>query len=1823
MREIQNKGKYSATWKSSGCVRARVSSPRQEAERRISCRFVSRFLTGRSRRAFSHNLYDERDGRPRWTGKRDADMSHATRADDVNSAMDPPAADSVDDESDDLFSDDEQKKEIGRRSNVSHDSILSRSETPLLFDSPKTTVSTDAVIPSTPLSLLPFLSKINEQWSSDLETPQAQAQTKPMTVSAGRTEVTPRLEQRTPDVSNVKSVDKIVADSPVISSRATRRRSKRRIFRSSASIDPSAVTDNEDITAVVQVETPVISDGADSPALNDTANAAVSKPSFENDVKDCEPEVLDKSQDKGGNEKPENFTNAVPDSLNTSTQEFFSNASFSKIDELCSDTFNKPETMETVATRCNYESNVEIKGRSVDEEKSIGFFTARGASINVSKQALLKAKRLFADAFDMDETQAQDYESFAKRNCNEEKNRHLPSTSFANNVPANIAKEFALSKTKLLAERSKNYDEAYTADCKKPLVNKSSGEEVNKAPVLLSTASGNPINISKEALLRAKASLANETDNIDDDALIKYYERSSVDKNNSVTLKNKALSLFSTTGGRSINIAGKSPAKATSLFAKQSDITVKLPSNKTDISDNEQCDKSTSNIKFRTACGAFEQVNSKARASAEQLDGSTEPIALQKTHIDDNEIKGQEAGVLKIGFQTGRGKPIGISEQALSRAKALFADLDDTLEVVVAEKTNVHCEEAKGLEVKNIRFQSGSVNISEQTSKAKVSFERLDGQLEFAVANKADKISDKVETGREVKIPSIGFQTACGTAIKISEQALSRAKALFADELDPLEMDILKNNGRDDEKIEKRDSTVPHGGLQAASGQRAPVSNNAALTARELFSSDRPDESNPDLERASLQKRKLSVANVDESTPQGRIRASETKKARLSGEFHARKLFFDNPGVDNVENRDPDVKSPSVVDSVLVSPKADTVESTESDVAGSPVIGRQSIPRKRKSVGYHRDEYNASRADKKASDNESASSLRENVVVQGSAARGKIEDDKLDTETTRAAARERARGDSAESSEYGDTQVMLDFIDQSARILQDRLAAALEQEAIITAKRRRARSAGSKRSAGHLYRYRQINSNARLSLREIGGGAPPVPRPHQELVDRRISPDILDITAATAATYRFRCSDFYGNDVAHGNVRGIEMEDGARLIMDESGCAGVWELLRAFLASPSVEPSLVPARWVENHYRWIVWKLASMDRMKFGSAEIPRALTPSHVMAQLKYRYDREIDQSQRPAIRRILEKDDVASKRMILCVSSIIENNDVSMEIGKSPRVGVPKWRIELTDGWYSTNACIDLGMMRNVATGKIREGTKLMVSGAELLNCDQGFYPLEAPADVCLKLHTNSTRRARWDTKLGYAPRSGPIPIRLRNVCPSGGLIGKMTIVVARVYPMLYHEKTASGDSIVRNARSEEKERSRYEQRCWSKIEAFYANAEDFQGKGLSCETDDMAIQLSEDYESLSTEKRHDELLQELRQKEERFNQRMQSKLRESLPGPRQVSQLLKVRVCDENANAVLSVWSPGEDVVDALKEGACVSLCNIVASGKRGTELQLTARRSAIFKPGKTRDTSYPARACTSLCEIANSEFAPPYGEFDTVGLVCSVGPAPYGMKDFEVIHLAYREANLSDFSYLSILFWQGIASYGYAEILTVGSIVACSNLEWRRATSWNVPAAYCTDRSTFTRNPRRNHLYESFENLKKLITDPIKDVESCTLQLNVELQKKSTPTRYTTGKNTPIKIYSSTSSADKKLVDYTSPLATPKLGVGNSSTYVASNPSIQKRLEKLQHYGEASELSPLVLKNSKRISLDFQSPIRISEILSTKLGDLNQSNTTEKH
>ena len=37
-------------------------------------------------------------------------------------------------------------------------------------------------------------------------------------------------------------------------------------------------------------------------------------------------------------------------------------------------------------------------------------------------------------------------------------------------------------------------------------------------------------------------------------------------------------------------------------------------------------------------------------------------------------------------------------------------------------------------------------------------------------------------------------------------------------------------------------------------------------------------------------------------------------------------------------------------------------------------------------------------------------------------------------------------------------------------------------------------------------------------------------------------------------------------------------------------------MYRAFLSSPGVDSKLISEAWLANHYKWIVWKLASYEK---------------------------------------------------------------------------------------------------------------------------------------------------------------------------------------------------------------------------------------------------------------------------------------------------------------------------------------------------------------------------------------------------------------------------------------------------------------------------------------------------------------------------------------------------------------------------------------------------------------------------------------------------
>lgn len=263
------------------------------------------------------------------------------------------------------------------------------------------------------------------------------------------------------------------------------------------------------------------------------------------------------------------------------------------------------------------------------------------------------------------------------------------------------------------------------------------------------------------------------------------------------------------------------------------------------------------------------------------------------------------------------------------------------------------------------------------------------------------------------------------------------------------------------------------------------------------------------------------------------------------------------------------------------------------------------------------------------------------------------------------------------------------------------------------------------------------------------------------------------ITINNATDFRFSMKNYLDDETWKSNTAGISVGDNARLFFDEFSRVGIDEIRLSFLASPGVDPKLATNLWIENTYKMLVFKLSWLEN-SFESFEKFELLTPENALLQMKYRYDREQDRSHRSAIKKIVELDDVSCRRMVLKVAGIVD----------SPGIG---FELDLTDGWYLVKATIDSSLADAVERGKIQTGTKIITSYAEIIGCS-GFDPLDMPSSVRLRIHGNSTRKVNWDMKMGFSKNPSPISIRLDSVLATGGLIGKLQLLVTHVYQLIY---------------------------------------------------------------------------------------------------------------------------------------------------------------------------------------------------------------------------------------------------------------------------------------------------------------------------------------------------------------------------------------------------------------------------------------------------
>ncbi|CCO29828.1 Breast cancer type 2 susceptibility protein homolog AltName: Full=Fanconi anemia group D1 protein homolog [Rhizoctonia solani AG-1 IB] len=208
--------------------------------------------------------------------------------------------------------------------------------------------------------------------------------------------------------------------------------------------------------------------------------------------------------------------------------------------------------------------------------------------------------------------------------------------------------------------------------------------------------------------------------------------------------------------------------------------------------------------------------------------------------------------------------------------------------------------------------------------------------------------------------------------------------------------------------------------------------------------------------------------------------------------------------------------------------------------------------------------------------------------------------------------------------------------------------------------------------------------------------------------------------------------------------------------------------------------TLADEDWAKNHWAQVIWKLSGLARS--GAPDAKEKWKWEEAMRQMLYRYEREINRAERPAIRRIQEHDASPSQPIVLCVSNVqIENGG---EVG-----------IELTDGWYRIRATTDKALTRAAKKGKLAAGRKIAVAGARLEGGHEGKEVLKAYHSSALKITANSTSLARWDTRLGF--HRGPFVSSLRSLSADGGSVTLLDIIVTKLFPVGFVETDEKGRS------------------------------------------------------------------------------------------------------------------------------------------------------------------------------------------------------------------------------------------------------------------------------------------------------------------------------------------------------------------------------------------------------------------------------------------
>ncbi|XP_062329445.1 breast cancer type 2 susceptibility protein [Osmerus eperlanus] len=648
----------------------------------------------------------------------------------------------------------------------------------------------------------------------------------------------------------------------------------------------------------------------------------------------------------------------------------------------------------------------------------------------------------------------------------------------------------------------------------------------------------------------------------------------------------------------------------------------------------------------------------------------------------------------------------------------------------------------------------------------------------------------------------------------------------------------------------------------------------------------------------------------------------------------------------------------------------------------------------------------------------------------------------------------------------------------------------------------------------------------RVALREAVRGRCPVQHTQKQLYGYGVHQQVRQISSENAEPFCFHCQHFFKREAL---AAGVQLADGGWLIPRKDGRAGKVEFYRALCDSPGVDPQLISEAWVYNHYRWIVWKQAAMERC-FPEVMGGLCLTPEQVLLQLKYRYDVEVDHSRRPALRKIMERDDTVAKTLVLCVCGVVSRgqNRPSRAEASSPQVAGSKADprfgvIWLTDGWYAIKAQMDAPLTAMLAKGRLVVGGKLVIQGAQLVGPQTACSPLEAPESLMLKIWANGTRPARWDAKLGFLCDPRPLLFPLSSLYGDGGPVGCVDLVVLRSYPVQWMERKPDGGFVFRTGRAEEKEARRHSDGKHKAMEVLFAkvqaqfekedNGKKTRGRRGSLRRQDIedlqdgeelheAVQNDPAYLEASLSEQQRKVLTSYRSS---LGERRQAQLQESFRraleadgghGPnREVTPVWKLCVADSRDQrgtsvCMLSIWRPSMDLQSFLREGCRYRAHHLSTSEGRkrsgGGSVQLTTTKRTQFQGMQASQDwlagNYHARVAVSFHDLRNPEFQPFCGEVDIVGYVISI-TSSQGFS--QVVYMVDGKLD-----FVKVHSYSSLVQLGLEDLVKPRALLAVSNLQLRTLSS-PIPGLHASDLALFTSNPKDSHLQEAFTQLRALV------------------------------------------------------------------------------------------------------------------------------------